>query len=140
MEKKDINIRYAGKDDYIWLLEHEKHISEKILKSKIDNMEKYDPQKVGADGRPNMYVYMVHNEDFFFSVHLYSNNKFTKKIDKYYYKMELSNLDIDNHEYKFYTYETLKNNPQYLELVNKKLRRNALFSELEEQNKYNSKN
>jgi hypothetical protein len=101
--------------------------------------EKYDPQKVSADTRPNMYVYMVYNEDFFFAIHLYNNNPFTKKIDKYYYKMELSNLDIDNSEYKFYTYETLKTNPQYLELVNQKLKRNGLFNELEEQNKFNSK-
>jgi hypothetical protein len=54
--------------------------------------------------------------------------------------MELSNLDIDNREYKFYSYETLKNNPQYLELINNKLKRDALFNQLEEQNKYNSKN
>ena len=35
----DINIRYAENNDYLWLKEHEDHISEKILKKKIDNNE-----------------------------------------------------------------------------------------------------
>jgi GNAT superfamily N-acetyltransferase len=47
MEEKDINIRYAGKDDYIWLLEHDKHISEKMIKNKIDNMEIYVTENNG---------------------------------------------------------------------------------------------
>jgi hypothetical protein len=102
--------------------------------------EKYDPQKYSVDNRPNMYVYMVHNDNFFFAIHLYGSNPFTKKVKKYYYKMELSNLDINNGQYKFFSYETLKNDPQYLELVNKKLKRNGLFNKLEEQNKFNSKN
>jgi hypothetical protein len=34
-------------------------------------------------------------------------------------------------------YETLKNNSQYLELINKTPKRNAFFDEMEEQNKYN---
>jgi ribosomal protein S18 acetylase RimI-like enzyme len=41
MDEKAINIRYAVMDDYSWLLEHEKHISEKILKNKIENLELY---------------------------------------------------------------------------------------------------
>ena len=41
MEEKEINIRYALYDDYLWLFEHDKHVSEKILKNKIENMELY---------------------------------------------------------------------------------------------------
>jgi ribosomal protein S18 acetylase RimI-like enzyme len=41
MDEKVINIRYAVIDDYPWLIEHEKHISEKILRSKIENSELY---------------------------------------------------------------------------------------------------
>jgi ribosomal protein S18 acetylase RimI-like enzyme len=41
MEEKDINIRYAVSNDYLWLIEHEKYISEKILKNKIEDMEIY---------------------------------------------------------------------------------------------------
>ena len=35
----DINIRYAENNDYLWLNEHDKHISENILKNKIENNE-----------------------------------------------------------------------------------------------------
>jgi len=35
----DINIRYAENYDYLWLKENDDHISEKILKKKIDNNE-----------------------------------------------------------------------------------------------------
>ena len=34
-------IRYAENADYLWLKEHEKHISEKILKTKIESNEIY---------------------------------------------------------------------------------------------------
>jgi ribosomal protein S18 acetylase RimI-like enzyme len=36
-----IYIRYAEKNDFLWLTKHEKHISEKILKKKIENTELY---------------------------------------------------------------------------------------------------
>jgi ribosomal protein S18 acetylase RimI-like enzyme len=39
MEEKAINIRYAGINDYSWLIEHDKHISEKVMKSKIGASE-----------------------------------------------------------------------------------------------------
>jgi hypothetical protein len=100
--------------------------------------EKYDPQKVGTDGRPNMYVYMVYDNNFYFAIHLYNGNFFTKNIGEYYNKMELSNED--NNEYKLYTYETLRNNPQYLELINRKTNKQGFFDELDEQNKNDSKN
>jgi len=52
--------------------------------------------------------------------------------------MELSNEDDNN--YKQYTYETLKNNPVYLELINKKASKQSFFDDLDEQNKNDSKN
>jgi hypothetical protein len=100
--------------------------------------EKYDPQKVGTDGRPNMYIYMVHGNSFYFAVHFYAENPFTKNISRYYNKMELSNED--DKEYSLYTYETLKNDQMYLELINAKAAKQGFFDELDEQNKYNSKN
>ena len=39
--EKEIIIRYADNSDYSWLIENDKHISEKILKSKIENNEVY---------------------------------------------------------------------------------------------------
>jgi len=41
LEENNINIRFAESGDYSWLYEYEKHISEKILKSKIENNEIY---------------------------------------------------------------------------------------------------
>jgi len=35
----DINIRYVKNNDYLWLKENDKHISEEILKKKIENNE-----------------------------------------------------------------------------------------------------
>jgi ribosomal protein S18 acetylase RimI-like enzyme len=41
MELLDINIRFAENKDFFWLQEHEKYISENILKIKINNKEIY---------------------------------------------------------------------------------------------------
>jgi hypothetical protein len=90
--------------------------------------EKYDPQKVAADARPNYYVYMVDNDYMYFAIHLYYSNPFTKTISEYYNKMELSNTDSE--EYKLYTYSTLKNSLQYNELVNRRAEKQKYFDEL----------
>ena len=37
----DINIQYAGNNDLLWLKDQDKHISEKVLKNKIENKEIY---------------------------------------------------------------------------------------------------
>ena len=132
---------YSSSDPYIHYTVDDKYFFEELSNGLgREIFEKYDPQKVAADIRPNMYVYMVHNDNFFFAIHLYNGNIFTKRIGKYYYKMELSNLDIDNNDYKFFTYETLKKNSKYIELINRETKRNGLFNELEEQNKFNSRN
>jgi hypothetical protein len=91
--------------------------------------EKYDPQKVAGDDRPNMYIYMVDGDNFYFAVHLYNSNVFTKSIGKYYHKMELAN--IDDGENKFYTYEALKNNPQYLHILNRVPENPVFFDNLD---------
>jgi len=100
--------------------------------------EKYDPQKVSSDGRPNMYIYMVYEDNFYFAIHLYNSNPFTKNIDKYYNKMELSNEDDFGN--KYFSYETLKNDPQYLELINRTANKQDYFNDLDEQYKNDSKN
>ena len=42
---KEIIIRYADNKDYIWLVEHDKHISEIVLKNKIKNKEIFIVEK-----------------------------------------------------------------------------------------------
>ena len=99
--------------------------------------EKYDPQKVPADARPNMYIYMVDGDNFYFAIHLYNSNPFTKNIDKYYNKMELSNEDNGNN--KIYTYETLKNDERYIKLLKQNAVNQAFFDRLDEQYQNDSK-
>jgi hypothetical protein len=103
-----------------------------------DIYEKYDPQKVSSDGRPNMYIYMVYEDNFYFAIHLYNDNPFTKNIAGYYNKMELSNED--DIESRLFTYETLKDDPQYLKLLNRIANKQGFFDELDEQYKNDSKN
>jgi len=47
MEEKNINIRYAVSEDYYWLVEHDKHIQENIVKNKIENKEFYVSENNG---------------------------------------------------------------------------------------------
>jgi hypothetical protein len=71
---------YSSTDPYIHYTVDDKYFFEELSNGLgIEIYEKYDPQQYGADGRPNAYVYMVHNDNFFFAIHLYSNNQFTKK-------------------------------------------------------------
>jgi len=98
--------------------------------------EKYDPQKVAGDSRPTMYIYMVDGDNFYFAIHLYNDNIFTKTVAKYYHKMELSNEDIADR--KLYTYETLKNDPQYEALLGREANKQGFFDELDAENKNNS--
>ena len=100
--------------------------------------EKYDPQKVPTDGRPNMYIYMVYEDNFYFAIHLYNSNPFTRNIHRYYNKMELSNEDDTRN--KYFTYGTLKSDPQYLELVNRIAKKQDFFDELDEQYRDDSRN
>jgi ribosomal protein S18 acetylase RimI-like enzyme len=47
MIKLDIKIQYAENDDFLWLKEHDDHISETILKNKIQNNEIYVVKNTG---------------------------------------------------------------------------------------------
>ncbi len=86
--------------------------------------ERYDPQKVSGDSRPTMYIYMVEGDSFYFAVHLYNANPFTKYVGEYYYKLELSNTDDEKNN--FFTYGTLRKNPEYLDII-KGEPQNSLF-------------
>jgi hypothetical protein len=117
---------------------NDKYFFEELSKGlNKDIIEKYDPQKVSSDKRPNMYIYMVDKDNFYFAIHLYHSNKFTKNIVKYYHKMELSN--VDDVTYTLFSYKTLENDPQYIELLNRNPKNEKYFEELEEQCKTNSK-
>ena len=52
--------------------------------------EHYDPQYVPVY-KPNFYVYMVVRDAFFLAVHVHQDFPFARKINKHYYKVEVSN-------------------------------------------------
>ena len=49
--ENNVNITYAQKDDFLWIREHDTHISEKIIQIKIENKEiyivKYSEKRIG---------------------------------------------------------------------------------------------
>ena len=117
----------------------DKYFFEELSKGLNRNIdEKYDPQKVSTDGRPTAYIYMVDGDYFFFAIHLHNRNDLTKFVGKNYYKMELSNVDSIGSG--VFRYETALNNPFYLEMLNREPKRNALFIQLDEEYKRDSKN
>jgi len=59
--------------------------------------EYYDPQYAANNRRPNLYVYMVYKDTFFFAVHLYHDYPFAKRMAEHYNKLEVSNKpDVQN--------------------------------------------
>ena len=53
--------------------------------------ERYDPQ-FRPTSKPNFYIYMVQDRDYFFAVHLHQPFPFAKKIADKYYKAEISSV------------------------------------------------
>ena len=53
--------------------------------------EHYDPQFAGDGYKPNLYIYMVYRDTFFFAVHLYQDYPFAKHVSEHYNKLEVSN-------------------------------------------------
>jgi ribosomal protein S18 acetylase RimI-like enzyme len=47
IDERETIIRHADNNDYSWLSENDRHISEKLLKNKIDNKEIYMVEKNG---------------------------------------------------------------------------------------------
>jgi hypothetical protein len=130
--------KFKDTNPYIYYRVNDKIFFEELSKGlEIEIDEKYDPQKAVSDRRPNYYIYMVDGDNFYFAIHLYNNNYFTKNVDKYYNKMELSN--IDSKQYTLFTYETLKNDPKYIELANRKVEKQDFFDGLDNKYKNDSK-
>jgi len=53
--------------------------------------EHYDPQYFGEGYKPNLYLYMVYKDTYFFAVHLYQDYPFAKHVSEHYNKLEVSN-------------------------------------------------
>ena len=85
---------------------------EKGLDRKIDQM--YDPQ-YAPTCRPIFYMYMIQGDTYYFAVHLSKYYPFSKRVDRNYYKVEISNKSEPS--YKFYTIKELSENNKYIEAV-----------------------
>jgi ribosomal protein S18 acetylase RimI-like enzyme len=80
-------IRYAEITDLDWLIEHEQHISNEILKTKIDNKEIYILQKenkIIGWLRYNLFWDNVPFMNKLFVLEEYRNKGFGKKLVKYW--------------------------------------------------------
>jgi len=100
---------------------------EKGLKRKIEI--KYDPQSV-PQYVPSFYIYMIKNKNYFFSVHLFNEYSFTRKISEYYNKLEISN--VENYEIKIWIYKDLMNNEDFIKLINAPIQKEDFFKHRQE--------
>lgn len=103
---------------------------EKGLDRKINQM--YDPQ-YAPTCRPIFYIYMIQDDTYYFAVHLSKYYSFSKRVDKNYYKVEVSNKSEP--AYKIYTIKELSENAKYIEAVSIPLKNEGYFLEREEKHK-----
>lgn len=103
---------------------------EKGLGRKID--QRFDPQ-YAPTCRPIFYIYMIQNDTYYFAVHLSKYYPFSKRVDKNYYKVEVSNKSVPS--YKFYTIQELSGNEKYIQAVSIPLKNKGYFLEREEKHK-----
>lgn len=103
---------------------------EKGIGRKIDQL--YDPQ-YAPTCRPIFYIYMIQNDTYYFAIHLSKYYSFSKRIDKNYYKVEVSNKNDPAN--KFYTIDELSADQKYIEAVSVPLQKEGYFLEREEKHK-----
>lgn len=103
---------------------------EKGLDRKINQM--YDPQ-YAPTCRPIFYMYMIQDDTYYFAVHLSKYYPFSKRVDKNYYKVEVSNKSEPSN--KFYTIKELSENTKYIEALSIPLKNEGDFLEREEKHK-----
>lgn len=107
------------------------HELENILGYKIKQY--YDPQ-YAPDKKPNFYMYMIRDDQYFFAIHTSRYNNFTTKVNDNYYKVEISNKKIKGTN--ILLYEELINNKKFNELINLQPSKEDFFLEREEKYLY----
>ena len=90
--------------------------------------EYYDPQ-YAPEYKPNFYIYMIHKDTYFFAVHVHQPFPFSKRIEKNYYKVEISNHP--NAQNKAISFEELLNHSKFIEEIKKPLKKEDFFIERE---------
>lgn len=91
--------------------------------------EYYDPQ-YRQDYKPNFYVYMIYQDTYYFSIHVHQPFSFSDRIDKFYYKVEISNHpDFRN---SAYDPKQLFESSDFQNEIKKELQKEGFFKAREE--------
>ena len=103
-----------------------KEIEDKLGR-KIDQF--FDPQYVPVN-KPNYYMYMIRNNQYFFAVHVSKYYEFSTKIADNYYKVEVSNFPIENTNIQIP--RELFTNVGFLSETEKKVQKEGIFIDREQ--------
>ncbi len=99
-----------------------------VLKEEI--IVPFDPQHRPAN-KPNFYIYMITGDTFYFAVHLHQSYSFTRKVDDYYHKLEISNKpDIGQNILK---YDDLLKNKAFTKALEEKMIKPDYFKHVREE-------
>lgn len=101
-----------------------------VLGKNIDQY--YDPQYKPYK-KPNYYMYMIRDDQYFFAVHTSRYNNFATKVADNYYKVEISNKKLKGTNIQLYD-ELLKNN-KFNEIIDSTAQKEGFFIEREEKYK-----
>jgi hypothetical protein len=96
------------------------------LGKKIDQY--FDPQ-YAPNKKPNFYIYMIRDNQYFFAVHISKYYNFSSKVADNYYKVEISNLPPKGSNTQ--TYSNLVKNESFIKIINKKGIKEGFFEERE---------
>jgi ribosomal protein S18 acetylase RimI-like enzyme len=83
-------IRYADVKDYLWLKEHDSHISDEVLKSKINSKEIFivqEDNKIIGWLRFNLFWDHIPFMNMIYFLGEYRNKGFGKKLTNYWEKI-----------------------------------------------------
>ena len=103
-----------------------KEFALELRKAVGDFEQLFDPQYV-ANKKPNFYIYMIIEDQFFFAVHVSQDYPFAKKIADGYYKVEVSNKPESGAH--LHSTDNLLSNKAFIEAMNKTPRKPSFFEQ-----------
>lgn len=86
----------------------------------------YDPQ-LGANVKPNFYIYMMDGETFYFAIHLHESYGIAKEVGAYYHKLEISNEPEDQ---VYWNFDELMANEEYQRAASQVMKKPDFFEKL----------
>ncbi len=89
----------------------------------------FDPQYAPYK-KPNYYIYMIRDNQYFFAVHVSTYYDFSRKIAENYYKVEISNIPPKGSNIQ--KYSDLIKNESFNKMINKRASKDGFFKERED--------